>query len=64
MKRILFLLIVLFLTACGEDPYRNLYEGIKSNNDAKRTPTERANQPAPSYDSYKKERDSASEKQY
>lgn len=62
MKRILFLMFVLLLTACGEDPYRNLYEGIKSNNDAKRTPTERATTPAPSYDEYKKERNSESER--
>ncbi|ADE12434.1 hypothetical protein [Sideroxydans lithotrophicus] len=62
MKRILPLIVVLLLAACGEDPYRGLYDGIKSNNDAKRTPTERANSPAPSYDEYKKERDSESAK--
>ena len=51
------LLFALLLTACAEDPYRNLYEGIKGNNEAKRTPNERATAPAPGYDSYKKERE-------
>jgi hypothetical protein len=62
MKRMLPLIVVLLLTACSEDPYRGLYDGIKGNNDAKRTPTERASSPAPSYDEYKKERDSESAK--
>jgi hypothetical protein len=57
MKRFLFLLAALLLSACS-DPYRNLYEGIKSNNDAKRSPNERAMTPAPSYEEYKKERES------
>lgn len=61
MKYIL-LLTVLLLTACAEDPYRNLYEGIKGNNEAKRTPDERAASPLPDFDSYKKEREAASEK--
>lgn len=56
MKRFL-LLSALLLSACA-DPARNLYEGIKASNDAKRTPQERAMTPAPSYDAYKKERDS------
>lgn len=56
MKRFI-LLSVLLLSACA-DPARNLYEGIKASNDAKRTPQERAMTPAPSYDAYKKERDS------
>lgn len=34
-----------------------MYEGIKSNHDAKRPPNERAKTPAPSYDEYKKERE-------
>jgi hypothetical protein len=62
MKRMLPLIVVLLLAACGEDPYRGVYEGIKSNNDAKRTPAERANAPVPSYDEYKNERDSESAK--
>jgi hypothetical protein len=56
MKRILFLLVPLLLIACS-DPSRNLYEGIKTNNDAKRSPTERAMTPTPGYDEYKKERE-------
>ena len=56
MKPFHFLLAALLLTACS-DPARNLYEGIKNNNDAKRTPADRAMNPTPSYDEYKKERE-------
>ena len=56
MKRILLVLTALLLTACS-DPARNLYNVIKNNNDAKRSPTERAMTPTPSYDEYKKERE-------
>ncbi len=52
----LILLAGMLLSACGSDPYQGLYEGIKSQNEAKRTPQERAMTPAPSYDAYKKER--------
>lgn len=52
------MLLGLALAGCA-DPERNLYEGIKANNDAQRTPYERAISPAPSYDQYKKERQSA-----
>jgi len=45
------LLALLLLAGCA-DPARNLYEGIRSNNEAKRTPAERAAQPSPDYDSY------------
>jgi hypothetical protein len=62
MKRLLSMSIVMLLAACGDDPYRNLYNGISSNNDAKRSAAERAAAPAPSYDSYKKERDAPPEK--
>lgn len=61
MNRLLLLLAVLGVTACS-DPSRNLYEGIKSSNDAKRTPNERAVTPAPSYDEYKHERETPPEK--
>ena len=57
MKRILVPMTVLSLAACTSDPYQGVYEGIKANQDAKRSPTERAMTPAPSYDEYKKERD-------
>lgn len=56
----LWLFSVLVLVGCA-DPARNLYEGIKANNDAKRTPTERAVTPTPSYDQYKKERENRPE---
>ncbi len=61
MDRFVLILALLGLSACS-DPSRNLYEGIKSNNDAKRTPNERAMTPAPSYDEYKKERETPSGK--
>jgi len=56
MKGLPVLLVLLSLTACT-DPARNLYDGIKANNDARRSPNERAMTPAPGYDEYKKERD-------
>lgn len=61
MKRTLLLLAVLGLTACS-DPSRNLYEGIKSHNDARRPPAERAMTPAPDYDEYRKEREAQAAK--
>jgi formaldehyde-activating enzyme involved in methanogenesis len=56
VKPLLILLTVLLVAACS-DPSRNLYDGIKNNNDAKRSPSERAMTPTPSYDEYKKERE-------
>jgi hypothetical protein len=56
MKYLLILLTALLLAACA-DPYRNLYDGIQTNNDAKRSPQERAISPTPSYDEYQKERE-------
>jgi hypothetical protein len=53
----LALCFLLVLTGCA-DPARNLYEGIKQNNDARRTPMERSIQPAPDYDTYHKTLDS------
>jgi DNA-binding SARP family transcriptional activator len=50
------LLALLMLAGCA-DPARNLYEGIQSQRDAARTPMERAMEPAPTYDAYRKERD-------
>lgn len=53
------LLTGVLLAACTSDPYRGLYEGIKSQNEGYKTPTERAATPSsPSYDTYQKERDS------
>jgi hypothetical protein len=52
--KMLWILSVLLVVGCA-DPARNLYEGIKANNDAKRTPNEQAVSPAPSYDTYQKE---------
>lgn len=57
MKRILVSMTVLLLAACSGDPFQGLYEGIQANKDAKRSPNERAMAPTPSYDQYKKERD-------
>ena len=50
-------LLGLALMGCS-DPYRNLYEGIKNNNEAHQSPQDRARSDhPPSYDAYKKERD-------
>lgn len=56
MRSLFAILAMLMLSACA-DPARNLYEGIQTSNDAKRSPNERAMTPAPSYDEYKKERE-------
>ena len=61
MRRLLVLLASLALAGCA-DPARNLFDGIKSQNEAKRSPGERAMTPAPSYDEYKKERETPSDK--
>lgn len=45
------------LAACSSNFTQGIYEGIKAQNDAKRSPQERAMTPAPSYDEYKKERE-------
>ena len=55
MRYLLTLCMALTLSACA-DPERNLYEGVRSSNDAQRTPNERAMTPTPGYDEYKKER--------
>ncbi len=57
IKCIPALLSLVLLAACTGDPYQGVYEGIKNNNDAKKTPAERATSPTPSYDKYKKERE-------
>jgi hypothetical protein len=54
MKTIWVILLLSGLSACIS--YQAIYEGIKNNNEAKRTPNERAVNPAPTYDQYKKER--------
>jgi len=51
------LLTGLLLASCSNDPYRGFYEGIKSQSDGYRTPTERAVNPPTSYDAYKRERE-------
>jgi hypothetical protein len=50
------LLSCIAMAGC-DDPARNLFEGIRNNNEAHRTPEQREMQPAPSYDQYSKERD-------
>jgi hypothetical protein len=56
MRHLFAFFALLTLTACA-DPARNLYVGIKANSEIKRSPNERAMNPAPSYDEYKKERE-------
>jgi hypothetical protein len=55
------LLALLLLAGCA-DPAHNLYVGIRQSNDAKRTPQDRAMQPAPDHDSYRKSLESADSK--
>lgn len=50
-------LLCLTLSACGSDPYRGVYEAVKSRNESTQTPAERSVTPSPSYDQYKKERE-------
>ena len=52
------LLTGILLAGCSNNVNRAFYEGIKSQNEAYKTPTERANAPStPSYDTYQKERE-------
>ena len=47
----------LFISGCGSDPYRGVYEAVKSRNESTQTPAERSVTPTPSYDQYQKERE-------
>ncbi len=56
-KLLFFVLLSSFcLGACSNDPYQGVYEGIKNQNESKKTPQEKELNPTPSYDAYKKER--------
>ena len=48
----------LFITGCGSDPCRGMYEAVKSRNESTQTPAERSVTPTPGYDQYQKERES------
>lgn len=54
MKTITLLLLTGLCAGCTS--YQALYEGIQNNANAQRSPTERAQDPAPNYDQYDKER--------
>jgi len=45
------------MAGCSSNVNRAFYEGIKNQNEAYKTPNERAMNPAPSYDSYIKEQE-------
>ena len=51
------LLSGLLLLGCSSNVNRALYESIKNQNEVGKTPAERAISPTPSYDAYKKERE-------
>lgn len=54
----LLLTSVLLLAGCYSNVNRAFYEGIKSQNEGYKTPTERVNSPStPSFDAYQKERE-------
>ena len=57
MTAVVTTLLCLALGGCGSDPYRGVYEAVKSRNESTQSPTERSVTPAPSYDSYRKERE-------
>lgn len=49
--------IALLATVAGcADPAHNLYEGVRTRDDAMRSPVEKATQPSPPYEQYDKER--------
>ena len=50
-----FLMLVL-LAGCSSNAKRAFYDGIKNQNEAYKTPAERALNPSPSYDAYSKEK--------
>ena len=52
------LLSGLLLAGCSDNVNRAFYEGFKNQNDAEKTPNERAMTPTPSYGTYQKERES------
>lgn len=49
------LVVCMLLAACSEVPYKRVYEGINTRNDAFKSPSERAMTPPPSYVAYQKE---------
>lgn len=51
------ILIAIALAGCGSDPYRGMYDAVKSRNESTQSPAERSVTPTPSYDQYKKERE-------
>lgn len=53
---LLFALLV--FSGCSNNAQRALYEGIKTQNEINKTPAERAITPTPSYETYRKERES------
>lgn len=54
MRAMLWMTVL--LAGCA-NPYQNLYEGISQQQEMQRTPAERAANPAPSYDRYRKDRE-------
>lgn len=52
------LFIFLALSGCSNNAQRALYEGIQTQNEINKSPAERALKPTPSYETYRKERES------
>lgn len=51
-----YLLAIVILTGCADNPYRAIYEGIKQQQEAQKSPRERTlSTPLPSYDAYRDE---------
>ena len=58
----IIILLLTLMSACSNNVNQRLYEGIKRQNEVNKSPVERAMTPAPSYDAYRKERDSLKKK--
>ena len=56
MRTGLCLATIIVLTGCAQNPYRAVYEGIRNQQEALKSPSERTlSPPLPSYDSYHNE---------
>ncbi len=52
----LIFLTLILMAGCSSNANRAFYDGIKNQNEAYKTPAERALNPSPSYDAYSKEK--------
>ena len=62
LTRVAILLTVVSLTGCANSMEHAFYNGIQNRNEGFKTHDERAMNPAPSYNNYRKERESLTKK--